>query len=67
MIMSALLSRTRCLNITLSHGTNGWRLEILELGDLTMSSTLLGLSSCPAYGVNNEHNYDDFNHFQEGS
>ena len=42
---------TRWLSTTLNHGTNGWKLEIFELEDLSMPPSLLDLSSCPAYQV----------------
>ena len=39
---------TRCLSTTLNHGTNGWKLEIFKLGELSMPPSLLDLSCCPA-------------------
>ena len=39
---------TRCLSTTLNLGTNGWKLEIFKLADLTMPPSLLDLSSFPA-------------------
>ena len=51
LLMMELALLTRCLSTTLNHGTNGWKLEIFKLGDLTMLPCPLDLSSCPAYQV----------------
>ena len=39
----------RCLSTALNHGTNGSPLENFKLGEMAMPSSLLDLSSFPAY------------------
>ena len=51
MLMMELALLTRCLSTTLNHGTNGRKLEIFKLQDVSMPPSLLDLSSCPAYQV----------------